>query len=202
MSDPRVIFGLFTIGVLLIVAVITFKNIKTRPVSFGILWFLIALAPTSSVVPFYQVANDHRVFFPNIGLALSASWFIGLTLIKYENRIQNNLILKYGLLSLFTCAILAHAYGTYQRNKVWGSAESLWYDVTIKNPKNGRGLMNYGVTQMRKGKSERALYYFEKALEYNPYYSYLHVNLGLVKNAMGEPAKEVEMYFNNALNYG
>ena len=38
------------------------------------------------------------------------------------------------------------SYGTRQRNIVWQSSESLWLDAAIKNPKNGRALMNYGLS--------------------------------------------------------
>ncbi len=200
-TDWRVIGGLLVIVVLLSLAVFTFRNMKTRPVSFGILWFLIALAPTSSLIPLYQMANDHRTFFPNIGLVLSVCWAFGLLLIKYEDAIKKNFALRLLCTLLATIIILAHAYGTYQRNIVWGSGESLWHDVTVKSPANGRGLMNYGLSQMERGRYEIALQYYEKALAYVPYYSYLHINLGILKNAMGKP-DEAETYFKNALSYG
>jgi len=53
---------------------------------------------------------------------------------------------------------------------VWHNEETLWYDVTLKSPQNGRGLMNYGLTQMEKGDYVRALNYFTRALEFSPDY--------------------------------
>ena len=53
--------------------------------------------------------------------------------------------------------LAAYAAGTYQRNRIWRNEESLFYDVTIKSPANGRGLMNYGLTQMEKGETQKAL---------------------------------------------
>ena len=44
-----------------------------RPISFGIFWFLGALAPTSLFV-LSEVENDHRIFFPFVGLMLSVTW--------------------------------------------------------------------------------------------------------------------------------
>jgi tetratricopeptide (TPR) repeat protein len=84
---------------------------------------------------------------------------------------------------------------------VWRTEESLWHDVTLKSPGNGRGLMNYGLTQMGKGNYSVAKEYFERALALNPYYSVLHVNLGVLKGAMNQPV-EAEKYFRNALQYG
>ena len=73
------------------------------------------------------------------------------------------------------------AYGTWQRNIVWRTEESLWLDATIKSPDNGRGLMNYGVIQMGKGNYRVADAYFERALPLMPHYAYLHVNLGVLE---------------------
>ncbi len=200
-TDLRVIGGIFVIMVMMVLAVFTFRNIRTRPIAFGILWFFIALAPTSSLVPLYQMANDHRTFAPYIGLVLSIGWAISLILYKYEDAITNKVIIKRLCIIVPVVIILAHAYGTYQRNKVWNSSETLWYDVTLKSPENGRGLMNYGLSQMEKGKFDVAMQYYTKALIYVPYYSFLHINMGILHNATGNPVK-AEKNFKNALNYG
>ena len=39
--------------------------------TFGLLWFVIALAPTSSFIPLAEVMNDHRMYFPYVGLVLA-----------------------------------------------------------------------------------------------------------------------------------
>ena len=72
--------------------------------------------------------------------------------------------------------------------------------MTIKSPRNGRGLMNYGLSQMSKGKYEVALDYYLRALELTPRYSYLHVTLGILKEAMGRP-DEAEAFFRSALRF-
>lgn len=81
-TDYRVIAGVLFILTMLLIAFITSKKEKMRPVSFGILWFFIALLPTSSVIPLSEVMNSHRVFFPYVGLLFAACWSIGLFLIK------------------------------------------------------------------------------------------------------------------------
>ncbi|MFH1319791.1 MAG: tetratricopeptide repeat protein [Bacteroidota bacterium] len=198
--DKRVLLGLVVIILLLIVAFKTSVNKKTRPIAFGILWFFIALLPTSSFVPLFETARDIRTFFPYIGIILSVSWYIALFAIKHESIIQKKILYRSGTPALLIIIISAYAYGANQRNKVWNTGESLWYDVVIKSPEKGRGLMNYSTTQMAKGKYDIALEYYERALKTNPYYSTLHVNLGILKNAMGYP-DEAEKYFKNALSY-
>jgi tetratricopeptide (TPR) repeat protein len=94
--------------------------------------------------------------------------------------------------------IASYAYGTVQRNKVWKTEESLWFDVTQKSPCNGRGLMNYALTQMAKGETKSALEYFEKAIKFVPNYSILYVNIGIAKNALNLP-NEAEKFFLKAI---
>ncbi len=198
--DIRVIVGVLFILTMFFIAYFTAKKRETRPISFGILWFFLALVPTSSVIPLAEVTNDHRMFFPFVGLTLGVSWALGLLLIKNKPRIIQSLIERALISALALCILGGHAYGTYQRNKVWHTGESLWYDVTKKSPNNGRGLMNYGLSQMEKGKYKRAEEYFQKGLVLLPYYAKLHINLGILKGAMNQPA-EAERYFRNALQY-
>jgi tetratricopeptide (TPR) repeat protein len=125
---------------------------------------------------------------PFIGLSLSVVTYIGLFLFKNDKQIIGSE--KYKTI-IGTCIFLIlglNAYGIHQRDKVWNNDESLWYDVTIKSPLNGRGLMNYGLTQMGKGNYVVAERYFEKAEQYLPYYNTLFINMGILKGAINQPA--------------
>jgi tetratricopeptide (TPR) repeat protein len=145
-------------------------------------WFLIALVPTA-IFPLAEIENDHRMFFPFIGLALAVCWPMALW--SYANAP----LARATVLSLAAAAIavlIALAEGTWQRNEVWHSDEALWADVTTKSPRNGRGLMNYGLTQLGKRETKRALDYFERALVYNPDYPALEINLGIATGVLND----------------
>lgn len=192
---------LFSLSLLLIlfgIAVVNMRVKRRQPIAFGILWFFIALAPTSSIVPFGQVSNDHRTFFPYLGLVLALGWYIGLLLHKYADRIKTMKWVPYALVVVYLGIIGAHSYGIRQRNEVWNDSDSLWYDVTIKSPKNARGLMNYALGLMRQGKFEETQDYFNRAMELWPNYSYLHINMGVLKSAMGQN-DEAEHFYTNAI---
>lgn len=200
--DYRFFIGAaFVIG-LLIIAFLASRQRKTLPIAFGILWFFLALLPSSSIVPFSEVINDHRIFFPFVGLMISVCWGIGLLVFSCEKAITSRRLARGSLLLAGVLILFAHAYGTRQRNKVWRSEESLWYDVTVKSPKNGRGLMNYGCCLMSKGECGKALGYFEQALAYCPYYGYLFINLAIAKSVLGRAPAQVEADFRKALVYG
>lgn len=176
-----------------------FKAAQTKSykgVAFGICWFFIALLPTSSIVPFAEVLNDHRTFFPYIGLFIVVA------------TILHNLVLSPGFANykpapaiFYTIALVVlglHAYGTYQRNIVWHTEESLWEDATVKAPGNSKAWMNYGITLMAKGNYREAENCFLKTKELAPFYSYVYINLAIVKQATGR-ISEAELDFKQAL---
>jgi tetratricopeptide (TPR) repeat protein len=198
----RFFIGCLFIGIMFFIAFLFSKDQRLRPVSYGILWFFLALVPSSSVIPFAEVLNDHRIFFPYIGLVMSVCWAIGLLIQKYKNRLEKSSF-SYEVVTIFLAMVIltGYAFGVHARNDVWHTEESLWRDVTIKSPKNARGLMNYGLTKMNKGDYKEAEKCFIKALAMWPYYYSLHINMGVLKNATGDKAS-AEKYFKDATQLG
>ena len=189
--DARLFAGGAFVAAALALAWMTSRQKETRPIAYGVLWFFVALLPTSSIVALAEPMNDHRMFFPFVGLVLAVVWAAGWAARRLPPNTQP-------LASGLAVALLfAMAYGTWQRNIVWRTEESLWLDATIKSPDNGRGLMNYGVIQMNKGNLAVADDYFERALRFTPRYAYLQVNLAVLKVALGQPA-EAERHFREA----
>jgi tetratricopeptide (TPR) repeat protein len=151
------------------------------PIAFGLGWFAIALIPTS-LFPLAEVANEHRIFFAYIGavLALAAA------------------IPRRALVPVAMVLLLANAIGTHVRNEAWATEETLWGDVIVKSPANGRAWMNYGLTRMSKGDYAGAKASFDHAALLTPNYSTLEINQGIVAGALGD-AKSAEAHFLRAL---
>ena len=191
--DKRILLGLFLILTLLFTAFKCAKNEKTRPISFGIAWFFVALLPTS-LVPLFQIANDHRMFFPFMGIFIA----VGFTAFHYYKLIKKQQY-KWSFVIVVLLLISSYSVGTHERNKVWSSTESLWYDVTIKSPNNGRGLMNYGLSLMAKGDYDNAEVYFIQAHEKSPNWYTVKINLAILYGAKGDK-KQAENFFNQAIN--
>lgn len=201
-ADPRFFIGCLFILVMLVIVFYTSRSVLLRPISFGLLWFFIALIPTSSIIPLAEVLNDHRMFFPFVGLTISVSWALGLVVFKLTQGVDLKQM-KYKIYLLLPILILfgACAYGTYKRNEVWHSEESLWQNVTVKSPKNGRGWMNYGVIKVDQRKYAEAERYFNKAMELTPAYSFIYVNLGVLKEKTGDN-QAAENYYLNGIELG
>ncbi len=196
--DDRIIVGILFIMGLIAIAFIASKQEKTKPITFGILWFFIALVPTSTFFPFAEVLNDHRTFFPYIGLTMATIWSLALLIVKFEKKIVNNSLLSIAIVASAWLVLCAHTIGIRTRVEVWSSGETLWHDVALKSPNNGRGLMNYGNALMGKGDYPGALDYYTRAKALYPYYPYIYVNLGILDAATNKPV-EAEDNFKYAL---
>jgi tetratricopeptide (TPR) repeat protein len=145
-------------------------------------------------MPLAEVANDHRMFFPFAGLALAVVWTLWLPLRHWfaSRRLATALAIAASLV------LAVEARATWSRNEVWRNEETLWYDVTIKSPTNGRGLMNYALTRMAKGDIATALAYLERAGAFSPAYFLLEINLGIAKGEAGRH-DEAEKHFLRAI---
>jgi hypothetical protein len=71
--EPKALIGYIFILSLFFAIIYLSQYKKWRPVSFGLAWFVLSLVPTS-LVPLAEVMNDHRIFYPFVGLALAVVW--------------------------------------------------------------------------------------------------------------------------------
>lgn len=201
-NDWRFFAGVAFVLTMFVIAMVTSQKKTLRPISFGIVWFFLALLPTSSIIPLAEVLNDHRMFFPFVGLLISVSWTIALLAERWTPWISQHMRhYKAVFATLLVLVLTACAYGTWQRNKVWYDEDSLWHDVAIKSPNNGRGLMNYGLSKMAQGDYVTAAVYYQRALKLLPNYFSLYVNLGILKAATGHD-EEAREYFEKGQAYG
>jgi len=204
--DVNAVTGFLFVAALVFAAFRLTRRRETRPVAFGLFWFLLAMLPTS-LFPLAEVENDHRMFFPFVGLAMSVSWALALWLLNRTspNRTSPNRTTEDApqrravLAAVAVCILIVYGWGVWQRNEVWHTEESLWLDVTRKSPHNGRGLMNYGLTQMNKGDYATALDYYNRALAYTPNYSTLEINIGIASGQLGDD-RDAEAHFARAIS--
>ena len=196
MADVRFLVGMLFLLALVITIFRTAMKETQRPVAFGLLWFILALLPTSSFVPLSEVTNDHRMFFPYVGLVLALTWPVAQWFLQRAAEFPTDAP-SIRSAALLTVALLygGHAFGVINRNETWGTEESLWLDVTKKSPNNGRGLMNYGLSQMREGNYDVAMEYYNRALNTNyRNHPYLFVNMATAQSALGNDSEAERLY--------
>jgi protein O-mannosyl-transferase len=195
--DPSFVVGTVFVLAMLYVIWRLRNSDDLRPVVFGLLWFLLASAPTT-IMPVDQVENDHRMFFPFVGLSLAICWAGRVYWDRWQQRVSFPAAIQTAMPLVLAAMLAVYGYGAHKRNEVWKTEESLWRDVTIKSPRNGRGLMNYGRQLVERDDNDGGLQYYRKALEYTPDYPVLHLNLAIVSAKMGDDA-EAEKHFQRAL---
>jgi tetratricopeptide (TPR) repeat protein len=193
-SDLRFWVGFAFVVVIGATAIVAMVYKKTRLIGFGLLWFLIALLPTS-LFPLAEVMNDYRTFLSYVGLVIAVAGATALLAARLDRQASWTKIAVMCAVVLFLCA---NAYATFQRNKVWKTDETLWHDVVLKSPRNGRGLMAYGIQLMNKGDNAGALQYFHRAQQLTPQYYFLLINLAIAENATNQSAA-AERHFKEAL---
>jgi tetratricopeptide (TPR) repeat protein len=167
---------------------------KTRMIGFGLLWFLIALLPTS-LFPLAEVMNCYRTFLPYIGLVIAVAGAARLLVARLDRQRSWAKIAARCAVGLFLCA---NAYATFQRNKAWKTEETLWHDVVLKSPRNERALMAYGIQLMAKSDFAGALDYLRRAASLTSRYPQLLIDLAIAEDATNQSAA-AEQHLKDAL---
>ncbi len=197
--DARVVIGLACVTALLVLAWRASRRRETRPAALGILWFAIGLVPSSTIFPLAEVANDHRIFLPFMGLSLAVTSWVALRFLSMTRPAAATAFMRVTAgVTLGVLMLGGFAFATHRRNRVWRTEETLWRDVVLKSPGNGRGLMNYGLTHMAVGRYTEARQYFGRAEPLLPAYSTLQTNLAIVEAAMGN-TQSAQDHFARAL---
>ncbi len=182
--NPQALTGIVFVLGLVVAIVYTGRRRRLRPITFGLLWFVLTQLPTS-LYPLSEVENDHRMFFSFPGLMLAVVWTLH---VLYRSILAGDSARRRWLRPILsTAAVLAlcgYAWGAHRRNAVWFSEDTLWADDAAKSPHNGRGLMIYGLTRMNAGDLAGALQLYTQALAYTPNYPTLEINLGIVNGLM------------------
>jgi Tfp pilus assembly protein PilF len=156
--------------------------------SFGLLFFLLALAPTSSVVPSADLFFEHRAYLPMAGLALA----VGAAAGAIHRRHPAASWLGIGIV------VIALSAATVRRNAVWDTELSLWSDAVAKSPAKARPHVNLGLALQNAGRLDEAERHYRRALEIHPDYPFALNNLGNILRRRGQ-AEEAERLFLAAL---
>ena len=70
------------------------------------------------------------------------------------------------------------AVGTYQRNRVWQDADTLWSDAVSKSPQHVRAHNNWGLAVAGLGRHQEAVGHYQQALRIEPDLAEAHNNWG------------------------
>jgi len=194
--------GIATLSVysVLCIRVSSDRKENGRLIGFGMVWILITLLPTSSVVPLLDVAVEHRTYLPMVGFSLLTAGLLRELSSQLEKPVSHlRVSWSHRVLVVSTILLLVfYSAGVIKRNAVWKNEISLWTDAKKKSPNLVRPYNNLGETYDKRGEYDRAISEFEAALKLNPNYFFALNNLG---NIYGKKKHypEAIAYFEKAL---
>jgi protein O-mannosyl-transferase len=160
---PQLVFQGLSLFALLVIGI---ANLRTRPwIAFGVLWFFLQLAPTNSIVPRLDVANDRQLYLASWGL------FVALC-------IQLRNLPSFAIAPL----VVLFAGASILRQLDYRSEIVLWESSVALAPWNARGHNNLGYAYQVAGRTEDARREYRTALLFDPAHAKARLNLHFLKD--------------------
>jgi len=158
---------------------------ENKPCCFFVLFFFIALAPTSNLFILIGSAMSERfMYLPAIGLTGCA-----VSLICAQPALRKFLWVTAGILCL------ALGARTYARNFDWQDEATLWRSVTDVNPEDALAHLNLGSALLEiPGRAPDAMSEYQQAVRIYPNYAEAHNNLGAILLQSGRTTEAVTEY--------
>ena len=197
---PFAALGVAGVAVLVLLAARMSRFAEWRSVGFGIWWFVISLLPTM-LVPERSIELAPRMLLASVGLAFATAHFAGLWFgrfyaFAYAQK-RRRLALTLGCI-LTLPALGGLGFLTWQRNAVWISDSSFWFDVTERSPGNGRAFLNYAAAMAADGDLATSAVYVERAVPLSTNDALLQIRLGQSFDRLNRAA-EAEAHFRRAI---
>jgi len=169
LADPAVLgAGLFLLALAAGAAALSWRSrygpgaagAAGRIAGFGVLWFLLVLAPTSSVVPIVDALVEHRVYLASWGVLVAVA-------VAVERALSR---LPGGRRALAATALVGLAWSTlavclHERNAVWESRLALWGDSAVKSPRHWRSHLNLGHAHWDRGHQDEGIEEVSRAVD-------------------------------------
>jgi Flp pilus assembly protein TadD len=157
---------------------------RNRPAGFLGAWFLLILAPSSSVIPVStEIIAEHRMYLP---LAAIATLFAA-ALYAAVGRPRPFLALA--------CALsLVLGVAAAWRTRAYRDAAAFWSDDVLKVPENAGAWNNLGAILAEKGDYAAAIEHYHRALALAPAFASAHLNLANALAATGRTAEAAAQY--------
>lgn len=146
------------VAILALIAAAFFYRRRFPLAAFGILTFIVLLAPTSSIVPIRDLFAERRLYLPMIGLLC-----VTLEGLRHLNTRQT------GTFVALTAVLLGASYLTWQRAHVWSGGIPLWADTVAKSPNKYRPRFQYAFALYQDHRCTEAAEQYEKTAALDPH---------------------------------
>lgn len=156
----------------------------SRLISFGIAFFFIALLPVSNFMSITNPMAERYLYLPIAGLCIIGG-VVASQLKKYSLTV---------LISLFTALIVNYSVLTINRNLIWKTNYTLWFDTVKKSPNSSRAHYNLGNAYQGKLLIDEAIQEYLASIRLDPNLPDSHAELGSCYLAKGLFDKAISEY--------
>lgn len=174
LGDPRLVLGLFW----LLVSGWGVWRLRTAApdIAAGWAWIFLFFVPVSNLWPLFHPVAD-RYFYPMVpGFALVAAGILAR---------QSRFGRRIGLVTL----AMVYAGLLLLRLSQWETAEKLWSNAYVQNPRSARAAIWLGLLREEAGDAEGARAFYRAALEANPQAAAAWINWGILEGRQGNLAE-------------
>jgi Flp pilus assembly protein TadD len=134
-----------------------------RVATFGLAWFLVLLAPTSSVVPLADVVAEHRVYLASWGLIAAVVALASILVGRLSAPVRVAVVAVFSVVPILALATALHA-----RSSLWADPMALWRDAAEKSPARARPRLHMGDLSYERGDLDAAIASYSAALAVDP----------------------------------
>lgn len=190
-GSPFSISFIFPIAILtFIVATAFLLKKRVADLTFGIIFFLVALLPVYNLFPIVNPFAERYLYLPAVGICI----IIGLLFSSIAETSGTKARLRSIYILLFLIILSIYAFTVVKRNGVWIDGTSLWNDTLIKMPDSSRAIHNRGLAVFNSGNYIEAIRDYSKAIELDPLYAGGYNDRGAAFAKVGNYSQAIEDY--------
>ena len=175
------------IGVCIAIGIFYQKSILLKC---AFIWALITILPTSSIIPLKQIATEHRIYLPGLGINMGLG-ILFLRGVSHRKLIPPTLfifLVIYGLLAM-------------KRSLDYRSEINLWQDTVRKSPYKSMVHNNMGTAYLSKERLKEARKSFEVSSALSPSSTDPYINMGHI-DARNKEWDKAKLKYDLALKLG
>jgi len=168
---------------ILVVATLAWRLRRRLPLlAFGLVWFGLFLAPSSTLIPLVELMAEHRVYLASCGIFLVAGAGAGRLAGWWRERDRQPRLAAHALVAIVVAAL---GVATMARNQVWADPVTLWSDAAAKAPLTWAPHYALGDALRGRGDCTAAIAAYQRAVELRPDDPRARVNLGVCLGTVG-----------------